>query len=67
VRRVGCVVRSQAGRSGDAAAPEEVEDSTPLIKEADPDLERLLEEEEQIERATRQHHETPHFRPGDGD
>ena len=55
-------------RAEAAAAPaDEVEESTPLVKEADPDLERLLEEEEQIERATRQHHETPHFRPGDGD
>ncbi|NLA34613.1 MAG: 30S ribosomal protein S3 [Actinobacteria bacterium] len=44
-----------------------VEDAAPLVKEADPEIERLLEEEEQIERATRQHHETPHFRPGDGD
>jgi small subunit ribosomal protein S3 len=27
----------------------------------------LLEEEEQIERRRVEHHETPHFRPGDGD
>ena len=40
---------------------------TPLVKEADPELERLLAEEEEIERSTREHHETPHFRPGDGD
>jgi small subunit ribosomal protein S3 len=39
----------------------------PLIKEADPEFERLLAEEEEIERTTREHHETPHFRPGDGD
>ncbi len=37
-----------------------------LVKEADPELERLLAEEEEIERRTRQHHETPHFR-GDED
>ncbi len=43
------------------------EQATPLIKEADPDFERLLAEEEEIERTTRQHHETPHFRPGDSD
>jgi len=48
----------------DEDAPEE---ATPLIKEADPELERLLAEEEEIERSTRQHHETPHFRPGDAD
>jgi len=46
---------------------EEPEEVAPLVKEADPELERLLAEEEEIERATRQHHETPHFRPGDGD
>ena len=37
-----------------------------VVKEADPELERLLAEEEEIERRTRQHHETPHFR-GDED
>ena len=41
--------------------------SSPLIREADPEFERLLAEEEEIERSTREHHETPHFRPGDGD
>ena len=34
---------------------------------ADPEIEKLLEEEEAIERSVRDHHETPHFRPGDGD
>ena len=63
------VVRCEAPDQGRRAAPatEEVEEPAPLLKEADPDLERLLEEEEQIERSTREHHETPHFRPGDGD
>jgi small subunit ribosomal protein S3 len=61
------VVSSTAKRRPEAVVAEEAEEATPLVKEADPDLERLLEEEEQIERATRQHHETPHFRPGDGD
>jgi small subunit ribosomal protein S3 len=50
-----------------AAAEEAEPTATPLVKEADPELERLLAEEEEIERSTRQHHETPHFRPGDGD
>jgi small subunit ribosomal protein S3 len=45
----------------DTAAPAEA----PVIKEADPEIERLLAEEEEIERRTRQHHETPHFRTGD--
>jgi small subunit ribosomal protein S3 len=48
-----------------APAAEDAVEAEPLIKEADPEFERLLEEEEAIERATREHHETPHFRPGD--
>lgn len=60
------VVSSSAARRRSTeeteAAPEEV---APLVKEADPELERLLAEEEEIERSTREHHETPHFRPGD--
>jgi small subunit ribosomal protein S3 len=47
------------------AAAAEVENA-PLVKEADPEFERLLAEEEAIERSTRQHHETPKFH-GDGD
>jgi small subunit ribosomal protein S3 len=43
-------------------APEE---ATPLVKEADPELERLLAEEEEIERRTRQHHEAPKFHSDD--
>jgi small subunit ribosomal protein S3 len=38
----------------------------PLLGEADPELERLLQEEEDINRRIRQQHETPHFR-GDQD
>ncbi|MFN2503730.1 MAG: 30S ribosomal protein S3 [Acidimicrobiales bacterium] len=51
----------------DAAAPPDdvAADVTPVVKEADPELERLLAEEEEIERRTREHHETPHFRTGD--
>ena len=38
------------------------EEATPLVKEADPALEALLAEEEEIERRTRrEHHETPKF------
>ena len=55
----------QSVRGRPAVEPEE--EIKPLIKEADPDFERLLAEEEEIERSTREHHETPHFRPGDGD
>ncbi len=50
-----------------AAPAESEEEIKPLIGEADPEFERLLAEEEEIERSTREHHETPHFRPGDGD
>jgi small subunit ribosomal protein S3 len=50
-----------------AGAEEPEEEIKPLIGEADPEFERLLAEEEEIERSTREHHETPHFRPGDGD
>ncbi len=39
--------------------------AAPLIPEVDPERERLLAEEEEIERRTREHHETPHFRSGD--
>jgi small subunit ribosomal protein S3 len=59
-----------AQKEADAAATEAepaVDAPEPLIKEADPEFERLLAEEEEIERTTREHHETPHFRPGDGD
>jgi small subunit ribosomal protein S3 len=52
----------------DAAAPtSETEETKPLVQEADPEIEKLLEEEEAIERSVRDHHETPHFRPGDAD
>jgi small subunit ribosomal protein S3 len=67
-RRVVSSAAKRRAEGAPAAASEEPEETpAPLLKEADPDLERLLEEEEQIERATREHHETPHFRPGDGD
>ncbi len=51
-----------AGRDGDRRATHRAK---PLLGEADPELERLLAEEEEIERRTREHHETPHFRGGD--
>jgi small subunit ribosomal protein S3 len=39
-------------------------ESTPLVHEADPELEKLLDEEEAIERSARQHSETPKFDKG---
>ena len=47
--------------------PTELEELRPLVAEADAEFERLLEQEEEIERASREQHETPHFRPGDAD
>ncbi len=49
-----------------AVGDQEVAEAAPLVKEADPELERLLAEEEEIERRTRQHHEAPKFH-GDED
>jgi small subunit ribosomal protein S3 len=51
----------------DSAAEAPAEEATPLVKEADPELERLLAEEEEIERRTRQgqHHEAPKFHSDD--
>jgi small subunit ribosomal protein S3 len=69
------VVSAGGGRrrqpASEPVATESIPDEAPaeagaLVKEADPELERLLAEEEEIERRTRQHHETPHFR-GDED
>jgi small subunit ribosomal protein S3 len=51
---------AESGLGDEAAAS-----AAPVIKEADPETERLLAEEEEMERRTRQHHETPHFRTGD--
>jgi small subunit ribosomal protein S3 len=48
-----------------APAPEPVAEAEPLLKEADPEFERLLAEEEEIERRVHDSQETPHFRPGD--
>ncbi|MDX6234104.1 MAG: small subunit ribosomal protein [Nocardioidaceae bacterium] len=64
-RRV--VSSSAAARRGVGTAEGDAPEAEPLIKEADPELERLLAEEEAIERSVRDHHETPHFRPGDSD
>ncbi len=49
-----------------AVGDQDLAEAAPLVKEADPELERLLAEEEEIERRTRQHHEAPKFH-GDED
>ena len=72
------VISSAAGRKRSADSvvevdisevgeEEETEEIAPLVKEGDAEFERLLAEEEAIEASTREHHETPHFRSGDGD
>ncbi len=64
------VVSSTAARrraDETTAAEAAAEEPAPLVKEADPELERLLAEEEAIEASTKEHSETPHFRPGDGE
>ncbi len=61
------VVSSSAARRPGAAEGDVPAESEPLVKEADPELERLLAEEEEIERRTLEHHETPKFHPGDSD
>jgi small subunit ribosomal protein S3 len=48
-----------------APSDAELDENRPVVGEADPELERLLAEEEEIERRTREHHETPHFRGGE--
>jgi small subunit ribosomal protein S3 len=55
------VVSSAARRKDVSPEPE----TQPLIKEADPELEKLLDEEEDIARRTHEGHETPHFRADD--
>ena len=69
------VVSSSARKPTEPAEPAEpetpiegeTEELKPLVGEADAAFERLLEQEEEIERASREHHEAPHFRPGDAD
>jgi small subunit ribosomal protein S3 len=58
--------RRRVAAESPAEDEEPTEEASPLVKEADPELERLLAEEEEIERRTRQHHEAPKFH-GDED
>jgi len=69
------VVSSRAPREEEAPAAPVVSDDAvaaepkPLLGEADPEFEKLLDAEEQIDRASRQSGggEQERFRPGDGD
>lgn len=48
--------------------PEETaEEPKPLLGEADPEFEKLLDAEEEIDRRSRENSETERFRPGQGD
>jgi small subunit ribosomal protein S3 len=51
--------------SGGRRPVAEAEEAAPLVKPADPELEKLLDEEEEIARRTHAGHETPHFRGED--
>ena len=51
--------------SGRRKADEVDTTAAPLLKEADPELEKLLDEEEEIARRTHEGHEAPHFRGED--
>jgi small subunit ribosomal protein S3 len=65
------VVSSPSAPRKPAAAEAEAEvaeeELVPLVKEADPEFEKLLAEEEAIEATTRTKDEAPNFRPGDAD
>ena len=66
------VVSSAAGRRRAEATEEPISeaieaDPEPLVKEGDAEFEKLLAEEEAIEASTKDSHETPHFRGGEGD
>jgi len=73
-REAAMAVGETSGQAGEgrrvvssgARRQEQPEPETqPLLKEADPELEKLLDEEEQIARRTHEGHETPHFRGED--
>ena len=49
----------------DAVDTDAAPDGSPVIKEADPELEARLSREEDLERLAKAQHETPHFRMGD--
>jgi small subunit ribosomal protein S3 len=51
--------------AGPRAAEVDIAQVAPLVKEADPEFERLLAEEEDIQRRIVDPHETPHFRRED--
>jgi small subunit ribosomal protein S3 len=62
------VVSSSAARHKPSTDEEsELTELAPLVQEADPEFEKLLDEEEQIARITNEKFQTPTFRPGEAD
>ncbi len=62
------VVSSSAARHKPSTEDEsELKELAPLVQEADPEFEKLLDEEEQIARTTNEKFQTPTFRPGEAD
>ena len=62
------VVSSSAARKKSSNEEDnELTELAPLVQEADPEFEKLLDEEEQIARMTSEKHQTPTFRPGEAD
>ena len=67
-RRTDAAEATQATEAeAEAEAPIAEAEPAPLVKEGDAEFEKLLAEEEAIAASTREAHETPHFRGGDGD
>ena len=64
-------VISSAGRADAVEAPAEApptdEKPAPLLGNADPEFEKLLDAEEEIDRLSRENSETERFRPGQVD
>ena len=60
-------VVSSRRRPARAEEPDTATEPAPLVREADPEFERLLAEEEAIEASLKDKSEDLSFRPGDGD
>ena len=66
IPEAAAAARKVVSSAGPRAAAEVAEpEITPLVKPADPEFERLLEEEEAIERRMQATHETPKLRGED--
>ncbi len=53
---------AEVAETAEPAGDEAPTEAKPLVAEVDPELEKILAEEEDIERRTREHHEAPHFK-----